>query len=358
MATVLVSTCGTSHLTHGLSAEDRLLLNRWAHAKQERDIEPSDRSRIERIVFDQQQRLLDAEPAEARDLSAELNGILAYAGNLAEVCTHYLVHTDTFLGRHAATVVRDWLAARGADVRLKTFEGMQVVDQKALDQALADAARWAAEELEWVRLSPEHRLVFNTTGGFKAVQGFFQTLGVMFADETVYVFEQSDALVRIPRLPLRADLSELAPEQLVELRRLSQGLEGTCVELPETLALDGRITAYGSLLVKKWWDDAADKALLPPISRRLRYGPGLEKSVQQYFSRKGREINRKLEQIAFVHETGLDLAGVDIHPIHSGQVGVSTHLADAWHDGGAKRFYLHYEGDVLVADKLDEGLGH
>jgi len=329
MATVLLSTCGTSHLTHGLSARDRELLLRWAHAKEERDIEPSDRVRLQKIISDQQQRLEAAEPAEARALSAELNGILAYEGNLAQVHTHYLIHTDTFLGMYAAAAVRHWLEARDANVQLKTFKGMQVVDQKALDRALAEAAKWVADEFEWVRKSPEHRLVFNTTGGFKAVQGFFQTLGLLFADETVYLFEHGDAIVRIPRLPLRADLGDLDQTQLIELRRLRMGLASAGVRLPETLALDGQLTPYGSLLAENWWEVTAGKALMPPISAGLRYEPDFERSIQRDFSRKGREINRKLEQIAFVHETKKKLAGVDIHPIHSGQVGVSTHLADA-----------------------------
>jgi hypothetical protein len=34
----------------------------------------------------------------------------------------------------------------------------------------------------------------------------------------------------------------------------------------------------------------------------------------------------------------------------------STHEIDAWHDGGAKRIFGHYEGGVFVLDRLDEAL--
>ncbi|MCX7799199.1 MAG: hypothetical protein N2109_02535 [Fimbriimonadales bacterium] len=357
---VIVTTCGTSLLTQGASNDDRASLTRWAHAERETDVDSAERETLLETLCRQAQRLEGADAAEARALSAELNGLLAYVGDLAAVRLHVLVHTDTLLGRWAAEAVQTWLQHRdpGAQVELRTFEGLQVRDQPRLDLALAEAARWVTDDLDWVRRDPGLRLVFHTTGGFKAVQGFFQTLGLLFADETVYLFEGAEGVVRIPRLPLKVDLGNLSAEQTTDLRRLRVGLPPIGSALPELLASGGKLSGYGRMLADRWWHDVADLELLPPISPLLRWGPDLENTfLEETRSGKRREANRKLEQLAYVLETGRDLAGVDLHRIH-GDHGPYTHLVDAWHDGGARRFFLQQEaGGVFVVGKLAEKLG-
>lgn len=44
--------------------------------------------------------------------------------------------------------------------------------------------------------------MFNLVGGFKSLQGYMQTLGMFYADETVYIFEAGDELLSILRLPV------------------------------------------------------------------------------------------------------------------------------------------------------------
>jgi len=50
-------------------------------------------------------------------------------------------------------------------------------------------------------------VVFNLTGGFKSLNGYLQTLGMISADRCVFIFEGAPELMEIPRLPVR--LSEL-----------------------------------------------------------------------------------------------------------------------------------------------------
>lgn len=353
---VLVSTCGTSALSHGLDPEESGLLKRWANVAREANIPAGERAKLTELVLRQVDALERASPEEARRRSAEINGILSFVGNLAEVQMHYLVRTDTVLGIHAADAVGRWLRAQGADVEQKPFPGLQVQDQNRLDQALAECARWVSQELQWVRSEPGKRLVFHTTGGFKAVQGFFLTLGLLHADETVYLFEGSTELMRIPRLPLLVDLGFLTDEQLLEVRRLRLRLEPRGTELPETLAAGGRLTAYGQMLADAWWDRAAAAGLLPPISNRVRFGPGFAKTVESEHRSRLETINRRLEDLARWAETGQDLKSLDVKQLRGGARQGSTHEADAWHDGGARRLFLHQEGDVWVVDRLGEAL--
>ncbi|MCA1997324.1 MAG: hypothetical protein LDL56_08860 [Armatimonadetes bacterium] len=353
---VLVSTCGTSSLSHDLSSEERKLLNQWANVGSEAEIPAGERPKLEELVLRQVDALERASPEEARRRSAEINGILSYTGNAAEVQMHYLVRSDTVLGIHAADAVERWLRAQGARVEQKPFPGLQVQDQNRLDQALADCARWVAEELQWVRSEPSRRLVFHTTGGFKAVQGFFQTLGLLYAEETVYLFEGSSELMRIPRLPLLVDLGFLTDEQRREVRRLRLGLDSRGTELPETLAARGRLTAFGRLLADAWWEKEAAGGLLPEISDRIRFGPDFAKTVTQENPSRWPTINRRLEDLARWAETGQDLRSLDVKQLRGGARQGSTHEADAWHDGGAKRFFLHRDAEVWVVDRVGEAL--
>ncbi|MFN3683238.1 MAG: hypothetical protein ACK41F_04805 [Fimbriimonadaceae bacterium] len=353
---VLVTTCGTSSLTYGLGPDDRTFLTKWANARSEAELPKEDRERLERLACEQGDALERSSAEEARRRSAEINGILSYVGNVAEVDLHLLVPTDTVLGQHAADGGRRWLEARGAAVEAKAFPGLQVRDQRELDRALAECARWVFKDLDWVRSAPGKRLVFHTTGGFKAVQGFFQTLGLLRADETVYLFEGSDTVMRIPRLPLAADLGFLGRERLLAVRRLRRGLDAEAAGLPEALAEEGDPTPYGHCLREAGGAENPPRDLLPSISDRVRFGPDLPKTVRAEDSARLPTVNRRLEELALWVETGAALSGLDVKPIRGGKLGASTHEADAWHDGGAKRFFLHREGEAWVVDRIGEAL--
>jgi hypothetical protein len=69
---------------------------------------------------------------------------------------------------------------------------------------MTDLAQWCGEYVAPLR-GRHTEIVFNLTGGFKSLQGFMQTLGMFYADETFYLFESSESLMRIPRLPIDID---------------------------------------------------------------------------------------------------------------------------------------------------------
>jgi hypothetical protein len=112
-------------------------------------------------------------------------------------------------------------------------------DLSSFQVALADIVRFCEETVEGYRKNG-YRVIFNLTGGFKSVQGFLQTLALFYADETFYVFESSEELLRIPRLPVKMDAENIVREHLPVFRRLSLGLKVDQEEikkLPETFLL-------------------------------------------------------------------------------------------------------------------------
>jgi hypothetical protein len=64
-------------------------------------------------------------------------------------------------------------------------------------------------------------VVFSLTGGFKSLQGYMTTLGMLYADEIVYIFEDKNAgLIRIPRLPMNLSDLECLREHAARLALL------------------------------------------------------------------------------------------------------------------------------------------
>ena len=66
--------------------------------------------------------------------------------------------------------------------------------------------KWCVGTLPGYRASG-YKIVFNLVGGFKALHGYMQTLGMFYADETVYIFETSRELLSIPRMPVDLEAS-------------------------------------------------------------------------------------------------------------------------------------------------------
>ena len=249
---LVVSSCGTSLLTNGADAAMRQLLLATAD-RREGELAPAERRAIEERLAAVRADLAGADEAQAGRAAAELDALLALAAEApatVQPVQHLLIHTDTFQGAAVAAALARWLETRGAAVTLRGVAGWRLADPLALRLALADLARGLADALPGWRQAG-WRIVFNLTGGFKAVQGFLQTLGSILADEVVYVFEGGGRLLHVPRLPIRFAL-EAPLEGAVELfRRLAAGYPvpaAAAAGLPETLVLE----IDGEAVLSEW----------------------------------------------------------------------------------------------------------
>ena len=272
---LVVSSCGTSLLTNGADAAMRQLLLATAD-RREGELAPAERRAIEERLAAVRADLAGADEAQAGRAAAELDALLALAAEApatVQPVQHLLIHTDTFQGAAVAAALARWLETRGAAVTLRGVAGLRLADPLALRLALADLARGLADALPGWRQAG-WRIVFNLTGGFKAVQGFLQTLGSILADEVVYVFEGGGRPLHVPRLPIRFAL-EAPLEGAVELfRRLAAGYPvpaAAAAGLPETLVLE----IDGEAVLSEWghavWAAVRDRfygeAVLPPALR-------------------------------------------------------------------------------------------
>ncbi len=359
---IVVTTCGTSILTNASGDEDRRALIAHANLTGEefRDLSAEDRVRLNRAVGQARSRLAAAGPAEVRRLSAELNGLLTRFPDPRESGTHLLVTTDTWLGREAAGLVRDWLERQGCGVQeVIAPKGLSLRSPEDLRYGLTELAKMLDERLDG--LKAEH-LFFNLSGGFKAINGFVQAYAMLRGGEIFYIFERTDRCVTIPRMPITVDQTLFAKH--VEIfRALHLGLPVTAVELrrreiPESLwvEVDGGVllTEWGELLWRR-----AKKTLYrtavqpPPLGSRIVYDRKLAERVAKLGADAPYAFNRRIDQLVECLVKGVNLQGLDFAQLEGNPRPPATHEFDVTHSHGALRGFGHFEGGTFVIDEVD-----
>jgi putative CRISPR-associated protein (TIGR02619 family) len=212
----VISTCGTSLLTNferrvrasadknfsGTSFPIVSLSN-----KKENDLTQEEKNHLNLMLDELQTELKGWSVQDARRESAELNSLLAYYEgdpSSGQENRHCFIHSDTYVGEECAHMIGEWCERQKLTSEFYRVPGLNTADYLSFNAAMSDLAQWCAEYVA-PQHTPHDKVVFNLTGGFKSLQGFMQTLGMFYADETFYLFESSDALMRIPRLPIDID---------------------------------------------------------------------------------------------------------------------------------------------------------
>jgi putative CRISPR-associated protein (TIGR02619 family) len=363
MPNLILSTCGTSLLTN-LAGDQRGLVIRHANARTPEEVPAADRAVLEGLILTAGERLGTADNATKERLSAELNGLLRYCGGQLGRTrdTHWLIATDTWLGTATAGAIAAVLEAAGQVVEVRRITDLRTGNLAEFRLAMAELARLCAQEVQGLSQGG-WRVVFNLTGGFKSVQGFMQALGMLYADESVYVFEGTSELLRLPRLPISLDAAALVREHQQILRRLAAGLSVTAAEagdLPEALTMeDGgcvTLSVWGDLVWAQAGPALLAERLWPPIDAKLRFGPGFEASVRGSSADELHHINERLADLArHLVNPAYNPARLNFKKLKRAY-GDWTHECDAWAKAGAKRLFGRFEGSVFVVDALAEGL--
>ncbi len=363
----IVSTCGTSLLTNAGRATEGLnaLISRYANVQRPEDVPPEDRAKLQMLLDAIRDQVgITTEVTALRKLSAEINGItrLYTHGLPTGDDIHFLLSTDTWLGKETATAVARWLQRYGQTAEVVSIPDLRTEDLSTFQSGMAELINWCASNLSPLR-GTAHPVIFQLAGGFKSVQGFMQTLAHFYADETVYIFESGEELLRIPRLPLRMDLEDLVEGNYSVLARLADKLPVAAAEvtaLPETLVWidDGKaaFTVWGDLVWDQLGKPLFRTRLRDTPSAKLRYGPGFAASVQGLPADRLELVNVRLGDLGRFLEYGQNPKRLDFKALSANPRPPFTHECDAWADRDAKRLFGHYKGDIFVLDALDNAL--
>lgn len=362
----ILSLCGISLITNTVqSLGSKLRVFDYANEKRRPAGEVGDE--FDRILEDAKKRLLAAPPHDAATLSAELNALVKfYKGNLKRPQDyHLLLCTDTWLGEQAAQLIGEWLKTQGfVNVEVRRQTDLQTQEVNSFQLALSELARYCDQDVSNFYKKGYH-IVFNLTGGFKSVQGFLQILATLYADESIYVFESGNSLLRIPRLPIEMRIDEKLVENLTAIRRLTANLPvdpEALQQIPETLLMTIDETVTTSLWFDLIWERSKkklfSKQLYPSPSTLLQYGQNFESSLRRLPPDRLYLINEKITELARYLEThgNYNPPSLDFKELKGNPCPPSTHECDAWADQDAKRLFGHYEGKTFILDKLGDAL--
>jgi len=365
MSTCVLTTCGTSLLNNGADDATRKAITRYANA-QEVEIPSEFQTLFNELRQQRERELATASIEQAVRKSAELNGLLAlYQKAPTEAQrnqdAHYLIASDTYLGRLTRELVMLWLRRNG-------FKQVSALDVGGLRTDNLETFRLASNDLidsvhTLVRAcrASQQRVVFNLSGGFKSANGFIQTLGALWADEVVFIFETSGELMRLPKLPVTIDLTSALEAHMPKFRRLS-GLNQ--LDASEVVGVpDGLLIQLGASVSLSPWGRAAfveargpryRAGLLKPWHPKVRFGPGFEKSVAGQSEDRLEHINERIDDLCVFAENGHNPSRMRFKELEGVPVPGSTHQIYAWSDAAADRIFLHREGYGLVLDKLGD----
>lgn len=364
---LIVSTCGTSLLTNNVGADLRNILTDFANQPRAEDVPLEQRQRIQQHLDARREEFArETDLKRLMDLSAELNGMIRFYGGNPGIARdqHVLLATDTWLGESTARIVADVLERHGHLAEVKRVRDLRTDDPASFRWAMSDLVAWCAETLKGYR-DAGHRVVFNLTGGFKSVQGFMQALGMIYADESVYVFERTEQLLRLPRLPVQLDSTAILRRHLAVFRRIAAGLavhEMEVADMPESLVnvLEEQavFSPWGELVWQEAYRTVYGVDLLESITPKLVFGPRFQQTLDGLAPDRLRHVNERLDQLARRLEEGetYNPRSLDFKSLQGTGHKGSTHECDAWADEGAKRLFGHFEGGRYVIDRLDKGL--
>jgi putative CRISPR-associated protein (TIGR02619 family) len=360
----VLSPCGTSLLTNQVSDIERKLVGKYANTKHQSEIPAEDLQQLEDLIARVAEKVASADLSVATRMSAELNTIIKlYNGQIVKNNDyHQLICTDTWLGETTANFVANWLRDRGLIAQVHRQDDLQTKDINAFELALSEIVEWCEQIVPEYKQSG-YRIIFNLTGGFKSVQGFLQTLAAFYADETVYIFETSTDLLRIPRLPIEMNPSNIIRDNLEAFRKIAMGLANANTDLiPETLLIkiDNQVdfSSWGSLVWKNTKDKIYQEQLQPSLSDRLKFSSSFERSVKGILPDRLVLVNNRIDQLSKFLETNgaYNPPSLDFKSLKGTLRPPSTHEVDAWGDRDAKRIFSHYEDNILILDILDVGI--
>lgn len=367
MQQITVSTCGTSIFTHGESREDVNFLRENANKKQS-EYTADELKKIDELISAKFDALTSASIKEVQAISAELNGFISFYGNGANLDEarqniHYLIHSDTYQGLKAAELIQSWGSHNGIKMQPVKIDDLNTASVEEFRLGVNNLVEWCAWTLPGYR-SQGYSVIFNLVGGFKSLQGYMQTLGMFYADETVYIFETGGELLRIPRMPV--DFSANAKQAVIEnslaFRRMQNGSipRTECAGIPDTLLdiIDGNCTmsAWGKII----WDETKRglyNSILPPVSDKIKI---TRKAQQAVPPNRVEDFNKAIDELSRYIDGGMrtNLSSCDFRKFTGNPVPPSTHEFNLWTDMGGWRGFCHFEGDMLIIDKTRMGLGH
>ena len=146
-------------------------------------------------------------PQGRHRLSAELNTLDRLGLQSGDKVV--LLSTDSAPGRICSEANKKIIEELyGVDVKIERIESLQVYDATELrEKGLKNLVTTVLDNyLENENICYTYDVIINPTGGYKGVVPFLSVLGMLYGKPSIYLFEFSEELIKLPPLPITFDL--------------------------------------------------------------------------------------------------------------------------------------------------------
>jgi len=301
----VLTTVGISLFLNSADAEWRTQLNKQSNA---RDVPAEMKQYVETQAQNILATLKQGDVNANRKLSAELNGLYGFYGNQfvrARDDVHWLVATDTYLGRKAAETVEGFLKAEQLNCNTFVPPQLSASEPSAFSKGIKALIHWCEETIPGHRDS-QYSVVFNLTGAFKSLQGYLNIVGMFYADEIIYIFETGQSLLSIPRLPIQVATNELREHRL-ELALMAQGyicpseqVGGIPAGLLDQDQSGAVLSDWGTIIWNRSRRELLGEDLLP--FPRLQYTEKFRRDFKQASQQERAELQETLAKVSGILE--------------------------------------------------------
>ena len=139
------------------------------------------------------------------DASAEIKSIIKIA-NGEQVIVHLLA-TDSVLSVLAAEIIKDWFKDEQT-VHFTNSYGRDIIENLQVDNLVdfkVGLTNFVTRFYTILGQNESKDFILNITGGYKALIPFMTILGQVNRIDIRYIFEDTEGVLEIPRLPLKRD---------------------------------------------------------------------------------------------------------------------------------------------------------
>jgi putative CRISPR-associated protein (TIGR02619 family) len=356
MKFVLTST-GLSILTNYLK-NFKIFPNEVYKYANQKDIEVEFLEKIDPHIEKLKHKIVDYSSDDLKKISAELNALLTfYKNKFDKEDIHYILHTDTYLGKATAEIIKAFLKSKGLNASLFNARDLNTSNVEDFQFALSEVVKDLSPILSNYQESG-YEIIFNLTGGFKGVNSFLQTMASLYADRSIYIFESGDELLEIPRMPIKID-EEFFKDNFDILRKIEKDINVN-VSLPSSIVIkiaqEYTLSPWGEIVWQKYKIDYFKNNLLKPITNKIKYSKELEKDFEKLSSNEKYQFNKSIEKLEDFILHGDNLKSLRYHTL-SGNISQKYNAEFYPFDGNdSRRAYCNEDNGVITVEKIDRHL--
>ena len=349
----VLTSCGLSLLTNHLKKFNIFPNEVYKYSNLKKDeIDKEFLEKFDNALNVLEDEIIDLSNEELKKLSAELNALITfYNGKFNKNDIHMLFHTDTYLGEKVAEVLKLFLQNIGLNTQTFKAKDLNTASVEEFQLSLSDVVKDLSEILEGYI---GYEIIFNLTGGFKSVNSFLQTMATLWADKSIYIFESSNELLIIPKLPLKID-EDIFIKYFNVFRALELGIE---TNIPKEIPLsiinkidnDYILSPWGEILWQKIKNEVYKERLITPISKNIIYSENFKKQFESFSPDEKYQINKTLDKLERYEEFNENLKSLRVHEL-SGEVSKKYNLECYPFDGNAsRRLYCNKEDKKIALE--------